>query len=274
MGDKSCVIVYGLDELASAVARHLLLSGYAVAMHAAAPPQVLRRRMALSDAWYDGSAALEGVEARRTNNDADLLTGLRSSMFIPVLAHPSFEAVGRWPWDVVIDARGLPAGGGRMGIDAELAIVLGHGAVAGRDCDIVIETGGMDPGAVVRSGSAATRPTPDPDAHVMHSPATGVFHADVTLGDVVDGGTILGYVGSEPLIAPVAGRLRGLARENSSVEAGAPLAEIATNPAATVDLIDRRHKLIARSVAFTVETELEGQAMNPWPGRPAPDEAP
>lgn len=271
MGDKSCVIIYGLDEFASAVGRMLLLSGYAVAMHAAVPPETLRRKMAFSDAWYDGQATLEDVEARRVGRDADLLTGLRSSMFIPVLREP-FAAIARWPWDVVIDARGLPAGGGRMGIDAELVIVLGPGAVAGVDCDLVIETGGFDPGAVLRSGRATSKSETETCEHPVVAPTAGLFHADAAIGDHVPAGTVLGYVGSAPVAAAITGRVRGLARSDRVVEAGATVAEIAADADAPVDRIDRRHKLVARALAFTLEMELEGQAMNVWNRRPGSGE--
>jgi xanthine dehydrogenase accessory factor len=263
MGDKSCVVIYGLDELASAVGRMLLLAGHAVAMHAASPPVVLRRRMAFSDAWYDGVATLEGVEARRADRDADLVTGLRSSMFIPVLTHPSFEAVGRWPWDVIIDARGA-LDSGRMGNDAELCVVLGPGASAGTDCDVVIETGGMDPGAVVRSGRAICDRTEEPIENPVAAVKDGIFHAESAIGDVVAAGNVLGFIGSVPIPAASSGRLRGLARSWQAVRGGEVIAEITANKSAPVNAIDRIHKLIARSVAFTIEMEQQGLTPNVW----------
>lgn len=267
MAEKSCVIVYGLDELASAVSRMLLLSGYAVAMHAATPPDVLRRRTAFSDAWYEGVATLEGVDARRADHDAVLLTGLRSSMYIPVLTQPSFESIARWPWDVIVDARGLSEGAGRMGIDAELSIVLGPGAVAGVDCDLVVETGGNDPGAVVRNGSASCSRARGNIEHAVVADTEGSFHAEVAIGDIVSSGGALGFIGSSPVTASLSGRLRGLKRSGQGVRAGEIIAEIAADKTATVDTIDRTHKLIARSVAFTIEVEQQGRTMNVWSGR-------
>lgn len=264
MADKSGIIIFGLDELASAVARMLLLSGHAVAMHAAVPPEVLRRKMAFSDAWYDGAAMLQGVQARRVTNDAQLLAGLQSSMYIPVLTQPSFEAIGRWPWDVVIDARGAPEVAGTMGLDAELSIVLGQGAIAGRDCDLVIETGGMDPGAVVRNGSANCDRGRDDFERVVSASAAGLFHAEATIGDIVCAGDVLGYVGSAPIAASASGRLRGLSRTGRSVWAGDVVAEITADTSAPVNAIGHTHKLIARSVVFTIEMEQQGQSMNVW----------
>ncbi len=264
MADKSGIIIFGLDELASALGRMLLLSGHAVAMHAATPPEVLRRKMAFSDAWYDGAATLEGVEAHRVNNDAQLLTGLQSSMFVPVLTQPTFEAIERWPWDVVIDARGEPELAGTMGIDAELSVVLGPGAVAGEDCDLVIETGGLDPGAVVRSGGAVHGRAPENFENAVAAIAAGLFHAEAAIGDVVSEGDVLGYVGSLPIAASASGRLRGLKRDGQSVRAGDVVAEIMGDTSLPVDAIDHTHKLIARSVVFTIEMEQQGQSMPVW----------
>ena len=88
MNDQKCVLVFGIDETASAVARMLLLSGYSVAIHQPTPPTTLRRKMAFADAWYDGAAMLDGVQARRADLSSDFLIGLGNRMFIPVLTHP------------------------------------------------------------------------------------------------------------------------------------------------------------------------------------------
>ena len=268
MADRSCVVIYGLNELASAVGRMLLLAGYAVAMHEASPPAVLRRKMAFSDAWYDGVAILDNVEARRADCDADLLTGLRGGMYIPVLTQPSFEAIGRWPWDVVIDARESPAVAGRMGIDTELSIVLGAGAAAGIDCDLVIETGGADPGVVIRNGCATGRwKVQNGFEHPVVAPTDGLFHTEATIGDVVASGDVLGFVGAVPIAASQPGRLRGLHRSGHPVQEGEAVAEIAADPAATVSGINRTHRMIARSVAFTIEIEQRGSSVGVWDHR-------
>jgi xanthine dehydrogenase accessory factor len=263
MGDKSCVIVLGLGELASAVARRLLLEGHAVAMHAGTPPAVLRRKMAFSDAWDDGLAILEGVEARRIGNDADFLAGLRSSMFIPVVTQSSFEAIVRWPWDVVVDAREPPEAAGRADLETELSIVLGPGAEAGVDCDIVIETGGNDPGAVIRSGGASSA-SPDNLEHPVAARSAGLFHAESAIGSIVASGDVLGFVGSTSVAAPLSGRLRGLLRSGARVRAGETVAEITAGTSAPVNVIDLAYQLIARSVAFTIDMEQQGRSIDVW----------
>jgi xanthine dehydrogenase accessory factor len=263
MEDPRCVIVYGLNELASAVARRLRLAGHAVALHEARAPAVLRRKMAFSDAWYDGAAVLEGVEVRRADNNADFLGGMRTGAFIPLLTHPLLDVIERWPWDVVIDARGdvEPAMRRIIG-SAELTVALGPGAVAGTDCDLVIEIAGPDPGAVIRSGSArAPRGAPASSGNCICSPISGVFHTSRVIGEVIAADELLGVVEDMPVVAKREGRVRGLQRSPRSVRVGDTLAELAPEGAGQVSGVDRLNQLVARSVAFTIDIELKWPAM-------------
>lgn len=264
MVEPCCVIVYELNELASAVARMLLLASHAVAMHEPSPPAVLRRKMAFSDAWYDGSAALEGVEARRADRDADLLIGLRGGTYIPVLTHPLIDVVGRWPWDVIVDARRAPGAECSRGrSDAELTIVLGPGAAAGSDCDLVIETAGPDPGSIIRSGRAREAfDIGGKDELSIVAPTSGIFQTRQVIGEVVAEGDLLGLVGEVSVLAPRSGRLRGLQRSPRSVRAGDAVAEIAERATAQVSGIDRIDQSIARAVEFAIELEQHGSSIS------------
>jgi len=270
MPDKSCALVLGVGELASAVARTLLLSGHAVALLQSTPEPVLRRQMAFADAWWDGLATLAEVEARRVTKDAELLAGLRSGMFIPLITHPVAEAVGRWPWDVVIDARDSAAP--RDLIDSELTLVLGPGAEAGRDCDLVIEVGGPDPGAVVRQGPARGGPRAlERYETAVEAPADGAFATRLEIGERVRTGEMIGLVGTALVVAPCGGRLRGLLRNGRPAEAGQAVAELVADEKAPVSGIDRIDQIIARAVAFTIELEQDGRSAGPWDwgaGRP------
>ena len=141
MSEETCILVCGIGETASAVARRLFAEDRAVAIHQATPPRTLRRKMAFSDAWFDGAASLDGVEARRADLSSEFLLGLRARQLIPVLTQRFSDVVERWPWDVIVTARGEDDPPGEYLADlADLTIGLGGGFVAGKDCDIVIET--------------------------------------------------------------------------------------------------------------------------------------
>jgi xanthine dehydrogenase accessory factor len=264
MSDQTCVLVTGIEETASAVARMLLLSGYAVAIHQPTPPTMLRRKMAFADARYDVASILDGVQARRADQSSDFLIGLSNRMFIPVLTHPLAELVERWPWDVIIDAqapseRRLE----RIKSRAELTIALGPGPIAGIDSDLVIETFGPDVGAIVRSGAARV-PSPNgrknsqDDAHPACAPETGIFTTGRIIGEKVIANEPLGIIGSKPMVSPVAGRIRGLQRAGRTIIAGATVAEITTKVTTQVSGSSKTDQMIARGVVFAIEMEFAG----------------
>jgi xanthine dehydrogenase accessory factor len=247
MAEETSVLVFGMDELASAIARKLHLDGHAVAMHQPSPPTIIRRRMAFADAWYEGSATFEGVEARRSDKAKDFLAGLRSGQFIPILWTPA-NGRARHPLKSL----------------ADLTIGVGPGFVAGETCDIVVDTRAADPGAVLRSGEIGEvqMPRDDPfaDGTLVPTQEGGLFQVSRFIGERVEPGDVLGYVGSTAIKAPTGGRLRGLARDGASLGKGAPAAEIAASPSADVVGICKRDRLIARSVAFVIEMERSGWA--------------
>ncbi|WP_026607530.1 hypothetical protein [Methylocapsa acidiphila] len=263
MSEETSVLVFGIDELASAVARKLHLAGHAVAIHQPSPPTTLRRRMAFADAWSDGACTFEGVEARRADKTKDFLAGLRSGTFIPVLWHPFDDVTSRWPWDVLVDARPKTEKPRQKLRDlSDLTIGLGAGFVAGENCDIVVDSGGRDPGAVFRAGAA---PDHDPyeapfaDGVMVSAPVPGLFHGSKLLGEPVESGQILGFIGTTAVMASASGRLRGLVRDGSAVAKGAAVAEIvSSSPKAEFVGMTQRDRLIARSVAFVIEMERAG----------------
>ncbi len=265
MSDETSILVLGMDELASAVARKLHLAGHAVAIHQPTPPQTIRRRMAFADAWTEGTYAFEGVEARRADRTNDFLACLKSGASIPVLWHPFEDVTTRWPWDVIVDARTeTGVAPERLRHLGDLTIGLGREFVAGEHCDIVIDIGARDPGAVLRRGSIDRKERPEDarfaDGRMVTAAHHGLFHGAKRLGDRVAQDEIIGSIGETPVLAPAAGRLRGLARDGAAIAKGANVAEIVGSPEAQFAGVTGRDRLIARSVAFVIELERSGYA--------------
>jgi xanthine dehydrogenase accessory factor len=257
----SSILVLGVGAAASAIARMFLLSGFAVALHQTEAPRALCRKMDFSDAWHEGEAMLDGVEARRATSSAMFLAGLRNRAFIPLLTNPLAEVLERWPWEALIDVR--PAEERRyekIRGRADLTIALGGPAVAGEDYDLVIEVDGPDPGAVIRNGPARASSNNWKAGRFMHVMASkaGIFEGLAQIGGLLDDGTPLGRVGDVLFSAPAPGRLRGLYRTGSFVVANEIVAEIAHDPSAVVSGCDRAVLSIARAVLFAVEMELSG----------------
>jgi xanthine dehydrogenase accessory factor len=266
MNKEQCLLVCGVGERASAVARRLLGEGYAVVLHQESPPRALRRRMGYADAWFDGAATLGAVEARLARSPKDFLCGMQTRQFIPILSRPFAEVVERWPWDAIIAA---PDEGERPAprlLDlAGLTIGVGSGFVAGADCDLVVCTEGLDPGAVLRAGDTPPHPRIEYDRRALEywdviAPVDGLFAATLTIGAKVAARDLLGRIGETEVRAPVAGRISGLARAEIAYLSGMPVAEIATAEAAPVVGVSERNKLIARGASFAVEMETQGFA--------------
>ncbi|MGD9545106.1 MAG: hypothetical protein AB7F41_08535 [Methylocystis sp.] len=265
--DKT-ILVCGVGEEASATARRLFGDGYAVVLHRSTAPHVLRRRMCFADAWFDGGANLDGIEARRADVSAELLLGLRTREFIPLLRGSFSEIVGRWPWDVIIavhEEKELPP---PLRPLADVTIGLGSHFSAGVDCDLVVETEGPDPGAILRQGDpprrrSATTAQRRPEALIVTAPAAGQFRSNLSIGAFAEPGELLGSIDEIEIRAPKAGRIRGVARQKRTFGVGAPLVEIAFSPTARFVGVSDRSQLISRGVSFAVEMECEGSAQGP-----------
>jgi xanthine dehydrogenase accessory factor len=95
--EGTSVLVRGVGEIASAVARHLIFVGFSVALHQMEPPAVIRRRMAFADAWFDGQATLDGVEARRARRSRDRTVDIVVSTAVSTLARSFVTGLRRMP---------------------------------------------------------------------------------------------------------------------------------------------------------------------------------
>ena len=98
------------------------------------------------------------------------------------------------------------------------------------------------------------------DGTLIQAPHHGLIHVSRLLGEPVEEGDILGWIGTTAIQAPIAGRLRGLARDGSAIPKGGEIAEIV--PATGTEFVGmtKRDRLIARSVAFVIEMERAGWA--------------
>jgi xanthine dehydrogenase accessory factor len=263
MSSEKSILVCGIGETASATARRLFAEGHAVALFRATAPRLLRRRMCFADAWFDGYAPLDGVETRRADVSNEFLLGLQTRQFIPLLRTGISEVLERWPWDVIVAIReqGEPLPASLRDL-AELTIGLGEGFNAGVTCDLVIETDGPDPGAILRQGAVSNRRKVPGGEAVDHqevfAPCPGLFRSNTSIGAIVGAGETLGCIGDAPVLSPVGGRIKGIARKDLAVLEGALIAEIAPSRGARIAGVSDRNQLISRGAAFAVEMESEG----------------
>ncbi len=269
------VLVLGAGDVGSAVGHTLFRAGVAVALHdGPAPPAAPRRGMAFADTFFDGQARLAGVTARRLARLADLPAAIDEAAFLPFLAGTAAEALAAAPWAAVVDARMRKrAAPEDLRAWAPLAVGLGPGFVAGdgpeANCHAAVETSWEALGEVVRSGpTLPLRGEPRPIAGVgreraVYALAAGLFRTGHAIGGRIAAAEPIGTLDGRPLLAPLAGALRGLVRDAVPVEEGAKVAEVdpRADPALCFGLGERPWR-----IAEGVSALLLGSGPRPDPG--------
>jgi xanthine dehydrogenase accessory factor len=261
--NTSPVLIRGSDDIGSAVAFVLFRAGYAVAIHDISQPATTRRKMAFTDAIFEGCAWLEGVEARSVDNFTRLLKLLAARQVIPIIILDLTSVLEAMAPDILIDARlrkryqpevqrGL----------AQLTIGLGPNFVAGQTTDLAIETSwGDELGRVIEQGM--TRPLAGEPREIaghgrdryVYAPEAGLFHTTFEIGDPVSEGQVVAYIDSYPLPAPLDGVVRGLTHEGVPVSIGTKVIEVDPRGAvAVISGLSERPGRIAAGVLQAVES--------------------
>ncbi|MFN3293345.1 MAG: hypothetical protein ACK4S2_12590 [Gemmobacter sp.] len=256
-------MIFGLSEAASAVVHRLHRDGWAVVLAADAPPKVHRRKMALADVWWDGTAVLAGAVCVRITTE-QFQGKYYPTGVIPFVAIGSEKALDLVSWAVAVDARlakrGAPL---RLRGRVPLSIGCGPGHVAGQTCDIAIETQwGPDLGAVIARGPTAAL-AGEPRAidgvgrvRIVYARVAGPLTVLRDIGDQVTAGEIVARIADHPVAAPITGTLRGMLRDGIAVEASDKVCEVDPRPAslAVFSGIGQRPATIAEGVARAIET--------------------
>ncbi|HIY38024.1 MAG TPA: EF2563 family selenium-dependent molybdenum hydroxylase system protein [Candidatus Agathobaculum merdigallinarum] len=263
------VLVRGAGDLATGVIVRLHRCGFKVIATESANPSAIRRRAALCEAVWQGTAQVEGVTCRRIEC-AEQAEATAQAGEVPLLVDEHAACATKLHPAAVVDAilakRNL---GTHCGM-APITIGLGPGFTAGQDVDAVVETmRGHHLGRIIRQGAAA----PDTgvpgviagyaDERVIHAPASGAM-AFVTaetgqlldIGALVRKGQLIARVGDASVYATIDGVLRGLIRAGYPVKKGLKIADIDPRPeqAAYCDTVSDKARAIGGGV---VEALLE-----------------
>ena len=261
-GQRPLVLVRGAGDLATGIIVRLHRCGFRVAATECADPSAIRRKAALCEAVWHGTATVEGVTARKVAA-ADAEAVLRAGEIPLVVDEDACCAASLRPAavvDAILAKRNL---GTHRGM-APITVGVGPGFAAGEDVDAVVETmRGHHLGRVIRQGSVIPN-TGVPGViagyaaeRVIHAPADGamVFVADahgetVDIGALVRAGQEIARVGDVPVLATIDGVLRGLIREGYPVHAGLKIADIDPRPeqAAFCDTVSDKARAIGGGV--------------------------
>lgn len=234
-----CIVVRGAGDLATGTIVRLVNCGFRVLVIECERPSAIRRQVALSEAVYDGAAAVEGVTCRRIA-DVEEAEHVWQTGEVPLLVDAQADCIDTVKPAVLVDAILAKRNLGTRKDMAPITIALGPGFTAGQDVDAVIETmRGHNLGRVLYSGTALPN-TGVPGLiaghdvdRVIHAPATGTLKSvcdtngqEIGIGSIVRHGDIIALVGETPVIATLDGVLRGLIRTDFPVTKGLKIADI------------------------------------------------
>ncbi|GAB4538543.1 MAG: selenium-dependent molybdenum cofactor biosynthesis protein YqeB [Anaerolineales bacterium] len=254
------ILLRGTNDVASAAARRLFCAGYPVFLHETPLPTALRRKMAFTDAVFDGQAVLDGVWARLVTDRPEEEA---AAEYIPVSLADFAALLKALRPQILIDARmrkhAQPET--QRGL-TPLVIGLGPNFIAGQTVDAAIETGWGDAlGAVLWKG--ATNPLSGEPREVgghardryIYAPLAGLFQTSKEIGAQVHQGEEVARIDSTPLFAPMHGILRGLTHSNVPVAVKTKVVEIDPRlEDAQVAGVAERPARIAEGVLQAVQT--------------------
>lgn len=226
------VVVRGAGDIASGVALRLFHAGFKVFMLEVEKPTVIRRSVAFAQAAFDGEMVVEGVTARLASTTAEAIA-LAERGIIPILVDPFCSSLEALKPVCVVDAILAKQNLGTHIEMAPVTIALGPGFRAGEDCRAVIETNrGHWLGQVIYSGCAQEN-TGVPGnimghtaRRVIRAPAAGIMRANVKLGDLVEEGDVVAWIGESEIKAPLSGMVRGLLSDGLAVVGGFKIGDI------------------------------------------------
>lgn len=252
------VLVRGANDIGSAVAHRLHQAGFKVILHDDPAPAHLRRGMAFTDAFFTGSAELEGVTARLAASAAELAGQATGGLLVTGL--PLSDVLGALRPGMVVDARmrkrAVPDDQQAL---AAISIGLGPGFEVGRNCSVAIETAwGESLGQIVRSGptlALAGEPRLLGDAgreRFVYAPQAGLWRTTLDIGSSVEAGQIVGRLGDLPVAAPITGALRGLTHDGVTVRERQKIVEVDPRRPPDVYGLGVRPDAIARGVQAAI----------------------
>ena len=245
------VLVRGGGDIATGVVWRLHHAGFRVLVAELPHPLTIRRTVAVSSAVTSGHIDIEGLAARRCDDEQSVRTCWDLGE-IPVVVAPTIGDVPMsQPMSSIIDCRLAKQPLDSSMNDAEIVIALGPGFSVGTHCHAVIETmRGHRLGRALFSGMAEPN-TGSPGEiegksaeRVIRAPLRGCITWSSEIGDFVKEGTVLGEVAGETSVhvhAPFTGMVRGLIAPGSQVSVGLKIADIDPryDPEACVQISDK-----------------------------------
>ena len=225
-------MIRGGGDLGSGVAYRIAKSGLPIIISELAQPLCVRRLVCYSNAVFQGSICIEGIEARLCHSAAEAVETCLSGR-IAVLIDPEADIRRKVHPPVLIDARMTKREPDIDRSAADLVIGLGPGFIAGKNCHAAIETNrGSHLGRVCWKGSVeADTGLPESVAshqsdRVLRAPVDGIMLEKRMIGDKVVAGEIIAEIDRNPISAGFDGVIRGLLMSGMQVRRGMKIGDI------------------------------------------------
>jgi xanthine dehydrogenase accessory factor len=232
MKKSNSIMVRGGGDIASGTIHRLHRCGYRVLVVEDEKPTAIRRTVSFSEAVYQGSTSIEGVEAKLIRSLAECPEVWKMGQ-VAVLVDPQAVSVQEITPLVVVDAILAKKNLGTTLGMAPLTIGLGPGFYGGRDVDVVIETArGHNLGRLIYEGEASANSGIPGEIsgyssdRVIYAKEAGILHARVDIGELVTKGEPLAMVAGSTVRAPISGLVRGMIRDNFTVSPGLKICDI------------------------------------------------
>ncbi|KLI25311.1 selenium-dependent molybdenum cofactor biosynthesis protein YqeB [Brachyspira hyodysenteriae] len=233
------VIVRGAGDLATGIVYSLYKAHLKVIVLDTQYPSSIRRKVALSEAVYDGESKVEDIESVLVKSYEEALNIIANKNYtkIPILIDPNCDILKKVKPTFLIDAIIAKKNLGTNKSMAKYTIALGPGFTAGKDCDIVIETmRGHNLGRMYLEGEAIPN-TGIPGniggkeaERVIHASSNGIIENVKNIGDFVKEKEVIAYINNNnekiEVLATFDGLLRGIIRDGFKVHKGLKIADI------------------------------------------------
>lgn len=229
---KPRVLIRGAGDIATGIGHRLFRCGFEVMMTEIASPTCIRRKVAFSEAVYDGMTQVEGINSVLVRDPEEAVLQAKSG-HIPILIDPEARCREELKPQVVVDAILAKKNLGTFKEMAPIVIGVGPGFLAGNDCHAVVETmRGHNLGRVILDGEAEKNTGVPGDIigfsreRVIYADRSGTLNLIKDIGDMVEEKEAVAEIDGDPVFSPIRGVLRGIIRDGFHVDKGMKIGDV------------------------------------------------
>lgn len=224
------VIIKGAGDLATGIAYRLWRAHFKILMLEVEKPLVVRRTVSAAAAVFDQFARIEDLNVKLITDVDDFQNDFDG---VRIIVDEKGACINLLSPLILVDAIMAKRNTGTTKKMAPIVIGVGPGFNAPIDVDAVVETKrGHYLGRSIYSGSAIPN-TGIPGIiggygieRLLRSPAKGYVRPLHKIGDMVEKGQIIAFVGEDPVVSKIDGILRGLIHPSVLVVEGMKIGDI------------------------------------------------